>query len=493
MKMLVFIAIITNICFIYSEIIQTNNLTDALLFVKPNDVIELLSGTYSSVPYVIPYTKGNFEIKPVENANVIFTGDDNSCIIESSGELVTISGPIEFKDALCGIKLLDFGNLKGLKIHNMKTYGIYYKIGFNSISDNELYSNEIGIMMGAVIQGGTISGNIFKNNKKSIYSELVFYNINFENNIIYNSEYGFFFNISNGFSDGNSFINNIIINSNTGIGLFGTANYVRFKIYNNIIMFPGISSIYIEQYSGEIGESYMYNNFISISNNDKFTLTNTSRWICKNNYFYNISYIPDVYSDTTGNSKALNNIELDTIFYNYNGKCDYSDKNIDYNCFRPNPYDCNSLNLFQKGINGPSQDIIGCKRGTNPSIGAFEFPYECTNEKKIYYNFEAEFNINYCIYGGNEIVELYDYTNKKVTALNKGQDCNWNINYPINTEFLKYKFVIGRKKSILKWEKEKREINMKDLLCYRSTADDKSKGMCSFKKNDKFSFTCDWK
>ena len=50
----------------------------------------------------------------------------------------------------------------------MKTYGIYYKIGFNSISDNELYSNEIGIMMGAVIQSAIISGNNFKNNKKSI-------------------------------------------------------------------------------------------------------------------------------------------------------------------------------------------------------------------------------------------------------------------------------------------------------------------------------------
>ena len=123
-----------------SKTITSTDLNDALTQTSTGDIIELKSGTYTSVPYGLKSgIKGNpIAIKEQDGAKVVFTGTSSSCIFDFYGvSFASIEGPFELKDAFCGVKAMNVNN--GLTVHNTQQHIIVISGEDNEISEKEIY------------------------------------------------------------------------------------------------------------------------------------------------------------------------------------------------------------------------------------------------------------------------------------------------------------------------------------------------------------------
>ena len=141
---LIIITLTISISISTSKIIVTSDLQKAISESSPGDTIELLSGTYTKIPYNLKSgTESNpIIIKSNKNSKITFIGNSNNCIFELNHiSHIKIEGNFKLKDSLCGIKAMDVSNIKisNLKIHNIQQYGIVISGENNEISYNEIY------------------------------------------------------------------------------------------------------------------------------------------------------------------------------------------------------------------------------------------------------------------------------------------------------------------------------------------------------------------
>ena len=462
MNCIKFILVLIKCLIISSNIIQTNNLTSALEQVSPGDTIELQSGEYSSVPYkLISGTENRrITIKPIDGAFVKFKGSNTKCIFELNEIAhITIEGPFELMDSLCGIKAMDVSDIeiKGIKIYNMQQYGLVLSGENNEISNNEIYDcvQENKSMVKKLTSGWKQCVTVMGKKYNSYYSK----NITFKNNNIRNSfGEGLYFqkcdgcssilnNITNCFSyniycyssknilidrniirvnsdeyssqvgnacgiglssenskydiiDNILIKNNIIIGARIAINFFqtGSSGYNNIKILYNTIWQISVTSLWFEKPSNIPTNCELRNNIIYIYGWIADFYPKKS-WTIGTNFYYNYPKIPVEYLDTDQKSLAVKNIDINSVFNNRKNNCNYDDKNIDINCLRPSTSPNISFNLFHGGSN-PSiniyKDFSGCNRSTNyPTIGAFEYYIRCTE----YYEIDdliIKFRIHYC-------------------------------------------------------------------------------------------------
>ena len=138
---------------INSKLIPTNDLKLALSEAEPGDIIELKSGIYRDAPYSL---KSGSQGKPIiirsaTYADIVFSGNQNSCIFNGEEtSYISIEGPMVFKNALCGIEILNGYsiNITGIIVTDMKEHGIVISgknlyIYNNTISSCSLKTKEI--------------------------------------------------------------------------------------------------------------------------------------------------------------------------------------------------------------------------------------------------------------------------------------------------------------------------------------------------------------
>lgn len=472
MKYIIFLFLLFEFPIFYSKTIQANDLSSAINEASPGDIIELESGTYSSIPYNLTSGTEGYPIiiKPLEGASVKFTGTKENCIFEFQKiSYISIKGPIELDNSLCGIKAMDVSNIEisGLKIHNMEKQGIIISGENNEISNNEIYDcvKENEITSKIIASGWSQSVFVIGKNKNSYFSKNIILK---RNNITNNFGEGLYIqkcdgcfsisnNISNSFSmniyiqeskniiiDGNilrinsdkfdfdllntcgiglssgtdnksildniTIKNNIIISTKIGIYFFqiGFSGYNKIKILHNTLWNISIASLWFEKPINTPTDCELRNNFIYIEDWIANFLPKKS-WTIESNFYYNFPTIPKEYSDTGKKSKSIQNLDLNKIFNNRKNNCNYTDRNLNVECLRPSTIPDESFNLFHSGSNIRNEedtDFYGCKREIkNPTIGAFEYYIKCTENYEIE-DLKIKFRINYCISNNNEFVQI---------------------------------------------------------------------------------------
>ena len=408
------ILLLMKIAIIYSNIIRTNDLSSALKQALPGDTIELESCEYSSVPYKLIGGKENnpITIKSSFGATVKFRGSYNNCIFELNEiSYLSIEGPFELLNSLCGITAIDVSNIKinGLKIHNMQQYGIIISGENNEISNNEIYDCVMDNQITSKIltSGWKQCVSVVGKNSNNYYSK----NIVFKNNNIRDSfGEGLYFykcddcsslsnNITNTYSN-NLFIHsskNIVIDSNLmrvttgqfdtqignacGIGLTsgdnkedmldniiiknniiigtriainfiqsGNSRYNNVKILHNTIWQITVTSLWFEKPSNTPVNCELRNNIIYMESWIA-DFSPKKSWSMGKNFYYNIQKIPIEFSDTDmeETSTAMNFMDLNMLFNNRQFHCNYYDKGEDVDCFRPSTVPNFSFTLFHGG------------------------------------------------------------------------------------------------------------------------------------------------
>ena len=266
--------------------------------------------------------------------------------------------------------------------------------------------------------------------------------------------------------------NNIIIGTRIGIYYFtqntgGTYNNV--KIYFNTLWNVDYTPLLFKyDYYNYTNESDVYgcemkNNFIHFAGAVEFEPK--WAWRFASNYFYGTWNVPYIYRDYYDNtSKADSNLTFDSLFNQISGCEDYYDPNLKPECLRPSP-EPGSMQLYHSGtsINYRTyNDIYSCTRSAyNPSVGAYEFPQECTEEvepQNITQNYDVIFNITYCTSGYRALKIIGSYCNwnaAKCTTMTKERNCIWTATFYNATELnFKYKFAETIQSSLYKVESD---------------------------------------
>ncbi len=428
MKTFFLILILLFFSSINSKTITTNDLSAALSSASPGDIIELESGTYSSIPYRL--TSGSsgkpITLKAEKGAKVVFTGTNSMCIFEFSGvSYASIEGPFELKNALCGVKAMDVDNVKisGLTIHNTQQHGIVISGQDNEVSENEIYdcvleNKDVGKTLdygwsqcvaswGKNYNNGFSKNIIFKNNyiheafgegldflkcdgcsaisnnitngfSMNIYLDasrniLIEGNILRVNSNLYDSKNGNACGIGMASESGNEYDiinveikNNVIIGTRMGIYFFiiGSGGYDNIKILHNTLWKVSVTPIWFRQPNNKPSNCEMRNNFIYYENQIEFAPK--SSWIIGSNYYYNTPDVPSMYTDTEGGSRGAGSLTLSTVFNSNIGNCNYDDRNIDAQCLRPSPTPGDWLNLYQSGTK-PSVEVSSDLAGCSRS------------------------------------------------------------------------------------------------------------------------------
>ena len=419
---------------ITTKTITTSDLTSAINQASPGDIIELKTGTYSSVPYGLKSgTAGKpITIKAAKNAKVVFTGTPDKCIFDVYNfQYVNIEGPFELKNAYCGAKLMmaQHVNVSGLTVHDVQYHGIVVSGHYNNIFDNEVYncvlenkntakSREYGWSQCVAVWGtswGVMSTNIvFKNNKihegygegldflecdtcsaigniitngfsMNIYIDAS-RNVVVEGNTLrvntdaYNTKWGRACGVGMAPESGGITISNIVIKNNVMIGTrmgiyFFTMGdggaYDKIKILHNTLWNVFVTPVWFRAPNNTPSGCEMRNNFFYVDGYIEFIPK--SSWLLGYNYYYNTYDIPGIYWDA--DSKSAKTLDLGSMFNNIGG-CNYWDQNLKAECLHPskNP---GYFKLYHTGIKPYTEvttDFNGCKRSTStPSIGAFEY------------------------------------------------------------------------------------------------------------------------
>ena len=436
-----FLLFLLGLSLIASKTITTSDLASAISQASAGDIIEIKSGTYSSVPYSL--RSGTKEkpitIKAAEGAKVVFVGTPTSCIFDTYGiSYLNIEGPFELKNAYCGVKLMNSNhvNVSGLKIHDVQYHGIVISGHYNTIFDNEVYNcvlenkatastREYGWSQCMAVWGtskGVMSTNIvFKNNKiHEAYGEGLDFlecdtcsaigneitngfsmniyidasrNIVIEGNTLrvntdsYNTKWGRACGVGLAPESGGITISNILIKNNVMIGtrmgiyfftMGSGGGYDKIKIFHNTLWNVSVTPIWFRAPNNTPTECEMKNNFIYHTGEIEFSPK--SSWSLGYNYFYNTWNVPELYSDST--SKSAHTLDLNGIFNNI-GSCNYWDQNVPAECLHPSK----NPGYFKLSNTGTATSVLtdftGCDRNAKaPSIGAFEFTEGCGAEKE---------------------------------------------------------------------------------------------------------------
>ena len=427
---------------IVSKTITTTDYASAIRQASPGDTIELLTGTYSSVPYGIPSgSEGKpITIKAAPNAKVVFVGTTSKYIFEQyQPKYVNIEGPFELKTCNRGVSIYQgyHVTISGLTIHDVQYQGIAVTGHYITVSNNEVYdcslenkytakSREYGWSQCVAVHGisqGVMSTNIaFKNNKiHEGYGEALDFlecdtcsaignditngfsmniyvdasrNIVIEGNILrvntdaYNTKWGRACGIGMAPESGGIVISNILIQNNVMIGtrmgiyFFTMGNggaYDKIRIYHNTLWNVGTTPVWFRAPNNTPTGCEMKNNFFYVEGTIEFSPK--SSWSLGYNYYYNTYYVPSIYSDSS--SKSAQTLDVNGMFNN-KGNCNYWDQNLDVECLHPskNP---GYFKLYHTGTElneVVSTDFNGCPRKTKtPSIGAFEnYDSNCSEE-----------------------------------------------------------------------------------------------------------------
>ena len=427
---------------IVSKTITTTDYASAIRQASPGDTIELLTGTYSSVPYGIPSgSEGKpITIKAAPNAKVVFVGTTSKYIFEQyQPKYVNIEGPFELKTCNRGVSIYQgyHVTISGLTIHDVQYQGIAVTGHYITVSNNEVYdcslenkytakSREYGWSQCVAVHGisqGVMSTNIaFKNNKiHEGYGEALDFlecdtcsaignditngfsmniyvdasrNIVIEGNILrvntdaYNTKWGRACGIGMAPESGGIVISNILIQNNVMIGtrmgiyFFTMGNggaYDKIRIYHNTLWNVGTTPVWFRAPNNTPTGCEMKNNFFYVEGSIEFSPK--SSWSLGYNYYYNTYYVPSIYSDSS--SKSAQTLDVNGMFNN-KGNCNYWDQNLDVECLHPskNP---GYFKLYHTGTElneVVSTDFNGCPRKTKtPSIGAFEnYDSNCSEE-----------------------------------------------------------------------------------------------------------------
>ena len=522
---------------INSRIISTNDLKDALSQAEPGDVIELKSGTYRDVPYTLKNGTWGYpiKIKSAANAEVIFEGDPNKSMFEAYYvHDVVIEGPMKLYTALHGFKILNSTNINitGLYMADMKRQAILMSGHNNKIIKNRIdgcvWENQgkaktmtsgwgqcvaiWGVRNGIFSTNTIVEENIiqfsfgeglyflncdncraYKNNITNALSNNIYIdsskNIDIDGNILkvndtyYNNKYGKAGGI--GMSpdypiseiQNINITNNIIIGTRIGISFFtmgAGGGYNNVKIFHNTLWNVDVTPIWFKKPTTGAYRCEMKNNFIYYDGAIEFEPK--SAWEISNNYFYNISSVPNIYSGP--NSKAAKSLDLKTVFNQEKICTNYYDPDVKIDCLRPSK-EPGILNLYQSGISlkySVPFDIYHCTRSKyNPSIGAFEFPEACSEDIEPpdtdtpEEEYEVRFNITYCT-SGSRVIKMVAST------------CGWNVaNCPEMTQYMNciwvlglrnalkenftYKFVVANGNSAYLWESDPfRQFNGQNLI-----------------------------
>ena len=552
-----------------SKIIVTSDLEKAISESSPGDTIELLSGTYTKIPYKLKSgTDSNpIIIKSNKNSKITFIGNSKNCIFELNHiSHIKIEGNFELKDSLCGIKGMDVSNIKisNLKIHNIQQHGIVISGENNEISYNEIYDCvlenkltgkklEFGWKQCVASWGKNYNNNfskniIFKYNKiYNSYGEGLDFlkcdscyaigneitngfsmniyldaskNIVIDSNILkvnssdYDTKWGSACGIGLSSESGNEYnIDNVIIKNNIIIGTrmaiyffqIGNGGYNNIKILHNTMWLISTTTLWFKKPDNNPLNCELRNNFIYIENWIADFIPKSS-WKIGNNLYYNVDNVPYQYSDTESGSKAIKNMDLNYIFNNFDGKCNYYDKNLNINCLRPSKYSDDYFKLYHSGSKCSiliENDINMCKRNiNNPSIGAFEYSNECNDksdddDSKI--DFDVKIKINYCT-NGNDVVKITGshfgkWNAKNALNLVNNGNCNWSVILDKKYLFFKYKFIIANGNNIKIWESGNAN-RMFDFKVLKILVKENRKGVynkCNYEKNDDLVvLTCFW-
>ena len=447
-------------------------------------------------------------------------------------EAIVISGEnIKISNNIISNCVLESQNLR-----KDLTYGIYQctstlaKTQNNEFSKNILfYNNSIGNGYGEGIKlsycdnCSVISNNITNSLSMNMYiysskNLIIKGNILRITNQDYNSKFGKAVGI--GLSTDSTYDiedleiqNNIIIGCRIGIYFFitGIGSYKSVKIYHNTIWMIDITPIWFTEPINPSSKCELFNNFIY--HKKQYQMSPRSVWEIGYNMYYNTEKIPNQFDDTEsnkGSSQAIREMNLSEIFNNYNGECDYSNANVKINCFRPNSKNKGKSNIYHRGkkIKEEEKDLEGCKRDTSPSIGAFEFPDGCkedpeppesdtdapdTDIPEIVY--DVQFRIEYRTSKLMKIVgELCNWDpNGCYSMRNEGNNI-WTYTLKSGTEYtFKYKFLEFKGKDDVRWEKDNRYFNGKNLAELAENSSSGTYERCRYVKNGQLiKYTCSW-
>ena len=510
-------------------------------------------------------------IKPQSKATVKFIGSKEACIFELNQiSNISIEGPMELSNSKCGIKVINSNNIKiiGLNIHDVDqeaivvsgdnieisnniisncvlesknlrkdlTYGIHQcsstlaKTQNNEFSKNIIfYNNSIengygeGIKLSYCDNCSIISNNITNALAMNMYiysskNLLIKGNILKVINQDYNSKFGKAVGI--GLSTDSSYDieeveiqNNIIIGCRIGIYYFitGIGSYKSVKIYHNTIWMIDITPIWFTEPINPSSKSELFNNFIY--HKKQYQLSPRSVWDIGYNMYYNTEKIPSQFDDTEsnkGSSQAIKQMNLSEIFNNNNGDCDYTNANIKINCFRPNSNNKGNGNIYHKGkkIKDEEKDLEGCKRDTNPSIGAFEFPDGCkkdpeppetdtdvpdTDNPEVVY--DVKFKIDYRTNGFMKLVgSLCDWKEEGCYKMRLEGNSIWTYTLNSATKYtFKYKFLEYKGSNNYRWETNNRLFNGEILAELAEKSSSGTYENCKYVKNGNvITYTCYW-
>ena len=307
--------------------------------------------------------------------------------------------------------------------------------------------------------------------------------------------------------------NNIIIGCRIGIYYFitGIGSYKSVKIYHNTIWMIDITPIWFTEPINPSSKSELFNNFIY--HKKQYQLSTRSVWDIGYNMYYNTEKIPSQFDDTEsnkGSSQAIKQMNLSEIFNNNNGDCDYSNANIKINCFRPNPNNKGNGNIYHKGkrIKDEEKDLEGCKRDTNPSIGAFEFPDGCqkdpeppetdtdvpdTDIPEVVY--DVKFKIDYRTDGSMKLVgSLCDWKPEGCYKMILEGNNIWTYTLNSGTKYtFKYKFLEYKGSNNYRWETNNRLFNGEILAELAEKSSSGTYENCKYVKNGNvITYTCYW-
>ncbi len=486
MIILIHLLFLLQFTYIYSTIyvFSPDNITK--IYKTPHDskdILVFLNGTYNlQKPIGI---KGGVIV--ADNDIVEITCQKEYIFQFYSSQKIFMKGQFILKDSNGGIYINNAqeAEIEGIKIYNMTEYGIKCTGNSVSIKNSEIMYCGKGILLekGNKVN---ITRNIISNNIINFYIKSTYINFFICNNIIYNSTYGIYSENTAGII----IANNIIVNNDNAISI----GYIGVKIYiiYNVIFNSKKSVINIRETklnNIRYNPYQLMNNFIDILDKDFLKIGNLDYWNISNNFFYNCDNISSNYA----NQSIFYKGELDVIFSNYQGRCNYSTQNgdIHHECFRPNKWNKGKESLYEGGVAVYLlKDLFitnDYENKTRPNeattIGAFENP--------AYFDSAIEISINYCIYERDVKMNVFGKLIKKLFGefIEEGK-CLWKYTFTEIPDFIKYYFVLAVDESIVKWGKAKK-MNKTELIdlslnesgqydeCYYKL--DKSKNIYSFK------------
>ena len=438
---------------------------------------------------------------------ILMTGHNNKiiknridgCVWENQGRAKTMTGGWSQCVAIWGVKDGVFST-NTIVEENIIQFGFGEGLYFLNCDNCRAYKNNIT---------NSLSNNIYIDSSKNIEIDG---NLLKVNDTYYNNKWGKAGGI--GMSpeyprdiQNISITNNIIIGTRIGIsfsivGVGGGYNNV--KILHNTLWNVEMTPIWFKKPTTGAYRCEMKNNFIYYEGAIEFEPK--SAWEISNNYFYNISSVPNIYSGP--NSKAAKSLDLKTLFNQQKYCTNYYDPDIKIDCLRPSK-EPGILNLYHSGIslNNPViYDINRCIRSkSNPSIGVFEFPEGCSEdidppESDIpEEEYEVRFNITYCT-SGSRVIKMVGsncaWNIAKCPEMVQYTTCVWmfNLRNALKENFT-YKFLIASGNSAYLWEGDPfRQFNGQNLITLAKKSPKGKYEDCNYTKIDNVIYLqCFWR